>query len=424
VPLPLLLRTGAGPAVARALGASLLALFCGYQLQQLATDRFNVKQGDSNQFGIGVARQRYPEGGTRLLEGSGVRGPMFNSSEAGSYLIARGFDVFIDPRGDVYQDGWIDTYRRIVADPAEADRAIERFGLRVFFLETDMTRLIAQLSAKPDWRIVYADAVTTILLRRDAAPQLPAVDLAGERWWTELRSGLPEPASFADAGWTTRVDSPKPYLRLARLCLTLGAYRPARLLFEDALSVYPPGFTDYEPLGHAAERSGDPAAAARYYGEALRRDPGRDALRKRLAFAHLREGAHELAVAEIERFLGRRPGDAEALALRGDIELALGRPEAAATWLERAIAAAPREGLYHYYHGRLMLRLGRSESARVSFETAFRLDPTHLETALDLVELCLAQADFEAARTWLERARALAPADPRVRAAGERVPGA
>ena len=407
-----------------ALGALALAVFCVYQLHQLVTDRFNVRQGDSNQFGIGVASQRYPEEGTRFLQRSGVRGPMFNSSESGSYLMAQGFDVFIDPRGEVYQDEWIDVYRRIVEDPRETERAIERFDLRLFFLETEMAALAARLDARPDWRIVYADAVTTILMRRDTAPQLPALDLDSDSWWRQARSRLPAPVAYADAAWAARVTSPRPYSRLARLCSTYGAQGPARVLFEDARRAYPAGFTDLEPLAYAADRSGEYAAAARYYLEAFEAAPDQVELGKRLALARFKLGDHEAARETIDRYLAERPADAEALALRGNVELELGRPDAAVRWLERAIEVAPAEAPYRYYHGRLLLRLGRFESARRSLEAAVRLAPGHLEPVLDLIALSLQSGDAARARGWLRRARAIAPDDPRVRAAEQSIPGA
>jgi tetratricopeptide (TPR) repeat protein len=398
----------------RLVTATLLAVFCAYQVTELYTNHFNLKQGDSNQFGIGLAHHRYPVGGTQFLKRTDVEGPIFNSSEAGSYLMAHGFQVFIDPRGEVYQDGIIDEYRRIVQDPLAASESIERYGFRAFFLETEMTSLIAYLYGEPSWRIVYADAVTTILFREETAPQVPAIDLRDERWLTETRSRLGRPVPYANRGWTEQLASPKPYTRLARLCLTLQAYAAARTLFEDALAAYPPGFTDFEPLAFAADKSGDDEAAIRYYQDAIRRDPERRELRKRLAFVHFRRGETDRAIVELDLFFRDHPDDAEAMALRGNIELRRGRPAEAADWLERAIAATPDESLYRYYHARLLLGLGRFDQAQGSLEEAFRLDPSNPQVALDLAELHARQGRPESARTWLGRARALAPTDPRL----------
>jgi Flp pilus assembly protein TadD len=323
----------------------------------------------------------------------------------------------------VYRDRWIDEYRRIVEDAGETERAIERFDLRVFFLEPEMAPLAARLAARADWRIVYADAVSTILMRRDTAPHLPALELSDESWWRDVRERLPATVPYDEIPWYRRVVSPRPYTRLARFCFTMQAYDRAVVLFEDARRAYPAGFADLEPLALAAERSGRYESAADYYAEALLAAPQGSELGKRLALSRLRSGDAPGAIRALDDYLAAHAEDAEGLALRGNVELSAGRPAQAVAWLERAIAAAPQEWLYRHFLGRLLLELERWEEARSALEAAARLAPRQLDPVLDLIALSLRQGEAQRAREWLRRAQAIAPDDPRVRAAAAAVRG-
>lgn len=399
-------------ALARAvIGAGVVAL-SGYQLRQIVTDRFAVQQGDTNQFGLGIAAHRFPERAAVFLAAAGSPSPIFQPPGAGAYLLARGHRVFIDPRGEVYQDRIVGEYRSVVEDTTGAalDACIERYDLRVFFLDADMFELVRRLEARGRWRLVYADAQAQVLFRDDTAPEVPALDPArDETWFAMQRSALPPPPAYAGAGWFGRVASPEPYRRLARLAFERGAHAAACAFYADAYAAYPPGFTDHAVRGFCAARAGDAAGAAQAYARAAALEPGNADLAYRAGLQSLLARAPE-ALRFAERAVQLAPREPRHLALRGLVALHGGRGAEAQAWFERALVLAPRDASLHRNLGKSLALQSRDGEALERFEAALRLDPADTEASVELVRL-------------LARAGRTPEAAARLREALERDPG-
>lgn len=230
---------------ARLLLLTATALFSLHQVRLAVTDRFAVTQGDTNQFGIGIARHRYPEEAADFLAASGASGPIFNPPGIGSYLIARGHRVFIDPRGEEHMERIIDEYQGIVDAPARFDDSEKRWGFRVAVLWTEQVSIVDHLRRRPDWRLVHADPVAVVLFRRDEAPTVPELSLGGpqgERWFEQVRRSLGPPPRWSDRGFLTRTASPAPYVAISNFCLAMGAVPYGRFFNEWAFEAYPPAF--------------------------------------------------------------------------------------------------------------------------------------------------------------------------------------
>src|SRR5262249_1834747 len=89
-------RSGAGR-VEHALVRIALIAGCGVSLVyawELKTDRFNVWQNDTNEFGLGIATNRYPTAAVSFMKANDLRGPIFNTLLEGSYLTAEHVPVF------------------------------------------------------------------------------------------------------------------------------------------------------------------------------------------------------------------------------------------------------------------------------------------------------------------------------------------
>lgn len=244
LPRTLLRRPGARAGAAAAM--ALAAVLCLLEAREIRTNRFALREGDTNQSGIGIARNRYPERAAEFLEASDAQGPIFNPPAIGSYLIARGFKVFIDPRGEEHMDRVIGEYREIMTRHDRFDAYAARYGFRIAIFRTADVEAILAMRSRPDWRLVYVDPVAAIFFHRGTAPSVQPLDLAGaagERWFAGIETDLPRPVPYAERGFLTRLDNPGPYLDLSRLCLALGAEGFGRTLNEWAYQAYPPGFT-------------------------------------------------------------------------------------------------------------------------------------------------------------------------------------
>ncbi|MCP4250221.1 MAG: tetratricopeptide repeat protein [bacterium] len=398
----------------RGTAAGALVCFCVYQCHALYTNRFPIKQGDTNQFGIGLADHRYPIEAVDFLKRSGVEGPIFHTPGIGSYLLAQGFLVFIDPRGEIYMDRIIDEYLELLGNIDRLPNYVDRYGFRAIVLETQMLEPINKLHRRGDWRLVYADAQAVVFFRADTAPDTPVSDLieASGRWFTRTRASLRPPAAYADRAWLTRLTAPTPYLRLARLCALFDQHRPARTLFEDALAAYPPLFDAYAELARSVAATGDQAGAASYWALAADRKPDDVDVQMQTALACVRAGSADRARPYVEAVIQARPNDADALALRGIVALQLGNATEAVAWLRQAVNLQPKNAVYHRNLAKAHFAGGQIDAAIDAFEVAAELDPTDATVARDLARIFLSQDRREEAKKWVNRFTVLEPESP------------
>ncbi|MCP3980586.1 MAG: tetratricopeptide repeat protein [bacterium] len=356
----------------RSVALVLLLVVCGYQTWSLATDRFHVRQNDTNRFGLSMAPHRHPVAATEFLELTGFDGRMFNSSLSGAYLLAHDFEVFIDPRGEIYRDGILDEYREIAEHPEALSAAVERYDLQGLFLETTMTRLIEHAHHHPRWRLVYADEVAVVFFRDDVLTGIPELTLDAD-WLSGVRRALPR--GTTPSGLLARVESPAPYVRLARTSFVLDAHAAARELFEDARTVRPRAFDQYELLAQSAAELGDAASAAELFERAILRHPDRVDNYKLAARMNVLLQQNTRAAEQIEHYLGQRPDDADAVALHGLIDLRSRRFAEAEERFGRAIELDPRKSSYFFYRAQALVGLGRVDDAVASLERARTLAP-------------------------------------------------
>ena len=85
------------------IAVSLIVIVSGsWFVWDLVTNRFNVRQNDTNQFGVGLASHRFPTRAEEFLDANMIDGKIFHTMQEGAYLLAHRHPVFIDPRLEVY----------------------------------------------------------------------------------------------------------------------------------------------------------------------------------------------------------------------------------------------------------------------------------------------------------------------------------
>jgi hypothetical protein len=111
-----------------------------------------------------VAKQ-FPVRAVEYLRHHRVPGPMFNTYGYGGYLVWSGQKVFIDGRGDLYEQGGVfSDYMHITLLKPGALAVLQGYHVGSCLLEWSEPMSTA-LSASPDWKKIYSDNVSALFVR-------------------------------------------------------------------------------------------------------------------------------------------------------------------------------------------------------------------------------------------------------------------
>jgi hypothetical protein len=122
---------------------------------------------------------QFPVKAVEYMKQHPVPGRMFDSYGFGGHLVWAGQQVFIDGRGELYEDGGVfaDYIQLTQIKPGGLD-VLRRYQIQSCLLLRDEP-LSVVLSALPDWRKVYADDMGVLFVRRSAdAGVSPAAEQA------------------------------------------------------------------------------------------------------------------------------------------------------------------------------------------------------------------------------------------------------
>lgn len=341
--------------IARALaiavvGANVLAVWA------FATDRYSVRQFETNQFGVGVAEHRYPAAAADFMQEHHISGPVFSTMHESAYLIFRGERVFFDPRIEVYTEAHFSRFVDLISGGGDWDAAVREFGMRAALVDNTFLGFVRQLAAAPDWRLVYFDECAVLFVRGEAAasesaatasPSPPPIvsdeDFAAAI--ARVRARLSAPVPYERAPLLARVTSPTPYHRVANVLITLGRIGDAEPFLRDAVAAYPGASGARVSLAQILESRGDAAAAGREYETAYRWAPNDPAALVALGRFRAVSGRPTEAMPLLERALARDPDNALAWALTGEIAAGAGRLDDAERRLARAAALDPSNAM-------------------------------------------------------------------------------
>jgi len=113
---------------------------------------------------------RFPVKAVEYIRQHPAPSPMFDSYAFGGYLVWSGQRVFIDGRGELYEDGGVmlDYVQLVLLRPGGLD-VLRRYQIQSCLLERDEP-LGTVLAALPEWQKVYSDTTSTLFVRRSTAP--------------------------------------------------------------------------------------------------------------------------------------------------------------------------------------------------------------------------------------------------------------
>jgi len=263
--------------------------------------------------------------------------------------------------------------------------------------------------AKSLWQQGALPAARAVLERAFAAnPGAEAVALAALKMEFESGETARARAIAAKAVAACGADSPRVWQKAAAVERAEGATAAETALLEAGLAVHPRAHKLWLMLAQAAER-GDPSGAAprAVYARALKPDAAPDCPALWRAAARLEEtlGAAGRARALLDTARLKLPACDELWAATVRLESRGGDSKAAATTLSRALQACPASGLLWAEAVALAPRPAKRAAAADALRRC-EGSPAVLAAVAAVFE---AEHKVDKARSWLQRATALAP---------------
>ena len=345
---------------ARRLLAALVIVFCVGTSWSLATDRFYVRQYDTNRFGLGWAPHRYPVRAVDFLQAHRLPGPVFATMQEASYLLSRGMGSFLDPRLEVFGEAQFARYLQVLSDDSAWRALVTEYDVKAAVIDAAATSF---LDPRREGRGMEA----RVLGRDRRGPGArgcsggAAIDRDRRRVaqrGCRRRAGLPAPPAWDRSGPFARVAPSTPYHTVANFLLAFGRPDDAEPFLRDALVAYPRAARARLTLAALLDARGDDAAAGREYEAAYRDDPGDVDVATQAGLHALEVGETGQARRRLERCLSRHPKHAPAWAILGEVRLGAGEAAAAESCFTKAVELAPGSANY-----RARLAAARAERA-------------------------------------------------------------
>ncbi|HEY3817538.1 MAG TPA: tetratricopeptide repeat protein [Polyangiaceae bacterium] len=246
------------------------------------------------------------------------------------------------------------------------------------------------------------------ILRVDAP-----LDYASAKGNAEVAAAAGELARAAKAGPTFG----PAFVELGRARLLLGDAPGAIDALKKGTQLLPDEPEAHSQLGVALLATGHPADAVKELARAEQLDPGSAARHGNLGTALMMAGRTKEAITEYEARARMDDGDARAHSDLGTALLATQDLDRALSELGRAVQLDPQRASTHSNLGYAQQQAGHLDRAMVEYREALRLDPKLVSAWINLATaLARDPRTRKEARADLERARALSPDDPRVKA--------
>lgn len=388
----------------RAVLCSAVIALAGGGVWSIVTDRFHVWQNDPGEFGVGLAGNRYPARASVFLESSGRAGPLFNTMFEGSYLLARGFRVFIDPRLEVYGEEFFAEYVGMLSDEESWRSGVARHGIGVAVVDLG-SPVVSYLHADAQWRLVFFDSVAAVFMEDRVRDGLPALEerTTFEPLAAAIRAELPPARPLAEAVWWERVVSPSHTQRVATFLLTVGQPELAEPFVADGLRIDPRSAGLHRLHGAVLDRLGRPTDALVAYERAVALQPADPAVWTLVGRRYFTAGEHARARHALERSLHYAPQDAMNRALLARIALAQRDLDRAISQARLAVELEPANVMYRKDLAKIHAARREADLSISAFEEAAKLAPEDCTIWRDMLRVLIDAQRRDAARGVIGR---------------------
>jgi hypothetical protein len=281
------------PAVAWVVVVSIAAL-----VARTATNAEYISEGRLDRFGLGLDTDTQPVRAGTFLVANHLEGRILNQMNTGGWLDwVRPGQVFIDGRTEVMgEDLFVENTASLA--PGGLARIAAKYRPDILFFNPFAARQwLSDLDKMTDWRLVHVDEVICVFLRKDYAPEVPALD--ADRLLTDrgiVRDGgnalalLREPAPPA---WQRAIE---------------GFYRPV---------AHPNGL---QMMALFFQYRGEPQLSEAFFLECIRRNRGHSFdFYFNAGLMYYLSHQNEKARACMERVLDADPGNAGATRILGNL---------------------------------------------------------------------------------------------------------
>jgi tetratricopeptide (TPR) repeat protein len=195
--------------------------------------------------------------------------------------------------------------------------------------------------------------------------------------------------------------------------LKAGQRRVALREMAEAIKFAPESLGYQTHYGWVLLEAGEPALAARVFGEVLVRDPKQREAIRGLAWAQLGLGDASTALATARQGLEYFPNDAQLLEIMA--EAAAARRETrdlAAETFQKLVAMHPKDLGLWLKLARVLKAQGQTDQAEKYFKEILAAEPGNTEARLGMARISMESLDFGSARIDYDRVLASAPENP------------
>jgi len=259
----------------------------------VASNNFYRWDGRTLEFGPGIFEIEAPVKASAFVKEQQLPPPLYNDWGSGGYLTwdrPVGGGVYIDSRGEVYDDQFFSDYLARLRQPARWQDEADHLGIQTvifFHLWTSHRHLLSWLIRDPRWALVYFDDNATVFLRRAGNEAL--VEKAS-RAFEPLRERNTQALLAPASSWQWPVGQARGLLAYGALLDMMGRQEEAVRFFSRLLDLGPSS-RDESQLSvrlaqHHAAR-GEMERARAYLHRAAQADPSNPniaVLRKRIGW--------------------------------------------------------------------------------------------------------------------------------------------
>jgi tetratricopeptide (TPR) repeat protein len=413
-------RTRSALAIAATVALAALAVVRAYQF---TSDRVYLPLRSN--FGAGLSWW-FPQGAAEFVEREQLPGQIFNSFNEGGYIVwklGERYQDYMDGRTVPFGPGAFEREKELLGSPLDSPRwqqEAEKYNINTILVQLDSEEVafdqLQDLCTSENWRPVYLDEISMVLLRRTPQTQ-GLIDKL------QITCALvPLPATTLDG--STR--SFQRWLNAAHILLALRRTHDALTAADDAVEIFPGSSGAHWVRGNILDATHRRAEAEQEWLTSLAITPGGadPVVWSRLAELYAQQDrvpdamhAWQQAVA----FTADRALKARALVQLARLELITGHPREALQALDDAEREAPpailaaktgRSFSFDVAQGRAASsrRLGDLPRAVSYQEQAVQLDPDAADAWSYLAKLYEQQGRAEDQRRAEEQAKALAEA--------------
>ncbi len=284
-----------GPVIHRILAYALTTV-CLLFSMRVVTNAFYAERGGGH-FGLGLDPNIHPVGAADFINRHHLTGRILNDLNHGSWLIWQVKQpVFIDGRLEVMKENFFSEYYRSYSSGGLTALIVRYQPDLVIFDHSYPEAALWDIDLKtnPEWRLVYADAISALWLRNGYADELPRFDFRdaiaaqeldpsiGHDAWRVLNKPRPNRFRTWLAGFYRHQEAPTPLYRLGLYAALCYDFSSAEVFYLTALTrISQPPPDAWLKLGMVYYLCSELEKARQCFERVLEDDPGNETARER-----------------------------------------------------------------------------------------------------------------------------------------------